>query len=333
MDISSKGLSLIKEFEGCRLTAYKDPAGVWTIGYGTTNADKSITGLTVGSGVKITQAQAEDFLRRGINAKYEPAVEKWNSKYGWTQSEFDALVSFTYNCGAGSLNQLLKNGNRTKSQIAEAILLYNKDITGKVLPGLTRRRKAERELFLSNSSPAPAPAPSPSGDISSKSVDELARDVIAGKYGNNDERVAILGSRYKEVQNRVNEIMHIQSASIDTLAAEVLADKYGIKEARKAALGDKYEAVQKRVNEILEEEKNKPKSLNGYTVGETYQIIAKKGLYLRPSIGFNNKPIKILPYGEVVNVLDITKSGSYTWLTVNGGVVCAKTPNGSVYVG
>jgi GH24 family phage-related lysozyme (muramidase) len=331
MNISSKGLDLIKSFEGCRLTAYKDPAGVWTIGYGTTNADKGITGLNVTSGVKITQAQAEDFLRRGINSKYEPSVEKWNSKYNWTQGEFDALVSFTYNCGPGSLNQLLKNGKRTKSQIAESLLLYNKDITGKTLPGLTRRRKAERELFLSNS-PAPKPIPS-NGDISKKSIEELANEVIAGKYGNNDERVAALGDRFSEVQKRVNEIMHIREASIEMLANEVLANKYGTGEARKAALGERYADVQKRVNEILEDKKNEPKSIDGFTVGEAYQVVAQKGLYLRPATNFNNKPIRILPYGEVVNVLDIIKSGGYIWLKVNGGVVCAKTPKGSIFVG
>ena len=330
MDISSKGLNLIKEFEGCRLTAYKDPVGVWTIGYGTTNADKSITGLTVGSGVKITQAQAEDFLRKGLNAKYEPAVEKWDSKYHWTQNEFDALVSFTYNCGAGSLNQLIKNGNRTKSQIADALLLYNK-AGGHVLPGLTRRRTAERELFLSKSeNPAPAPVAS---DISKKSIEELAIGVIEGKYGNNDERTALLGDRYAEVQKRVNEIMHIQGASIDTLAQEVLENKYGTDTARKKALGDRYADVQKRVNEILKEKEDTPKTEEGYTVGEIYQVIAAKGLYLRPNVGFNNKPIRILPCGETIKVEDIIKSDGYVWLKVNGGAVCAKTPNGNVYVG
>lgn len=329
MDISTKGLNLIKEFEGCRLTAYKDPVGVWTIGYGTTNADKSLTGLTITSGVKITQAQAEEFLRKGLNAKYEPAVEKWDNKYHWTQNEFDALVSFTYNCGAGSLNQLVKNGKRSKSEIAEALLLYNK-AGGSVLPGLTRRRKAERSLFLTVD---PAEPPVPSSDISKKSIDELAKDVIDGKYGNNEDRIAILGDKYAAVQARVNEIMHIQGASIETLAREVLENKYGTDAERKKALGKRYNDVQARVNEILREKEATPKSLGGYTVGEEYSITATKGLYLRSNTNFNNKPIKILPYGETLKVKDIAQSDGYIWIIVNGGVVCAKTPKGSVFVG
>ena len=62
MKISDKGLNLIKKFEGCRLTAYQDAVGVWTIGYGTTNADKAITGTTSCQGLKISQATADDWF-------------------------------------------------------------------------------------------------------------------------------------------------------------------------------------------------------------------------------------------------------------------------------
>lgn len=137
MKISQEGIHLIKTFEGCRLTAYKCPAGVWTIGYGHT------AGVTREQ--EITQGQAEDLLKADLG-KYENYVLQ-NVKFPMNQSQFDALVSFTYNCGQGNLKTLL--ANRTADQVANALLLYNKGGV-KVLTGLTRRRKAERELFLSN---------------------------------------------------------------------------------------------------------------------------------------------------------------------------------------
>lgn len=70
---------------------------------------------------------------------------KYNSKYKWNQNEIDALVSFAYNIG--SIDALTANGTRSRATIAAKMLQYNK-AGGKVLNGLTRRRKAERELFL-----------------------------------------------------------------------------------------------------------------------------------------------------------------------------------------
>lgn len=135
MKISNKGLELIKSFEGCHLESYKCPAGVWTIGYGHTKG--------VYQGMKITQKQAVSFLREDCN-KFEKNVNSFASTYNWTQNEFDALVSFAFNIG--SINQLTANGKRSKEQIAKSILLYNK-AGGKELAGLTRRRRAEYELF------------------------------------------------------------------------------------------------------------------------------------------------------------------------------------------
>ena len=137
MRISSKGVSLIKSFEGCRLKSYKCPAGVWTIGYGHT------------AGVKeddtITQAQADEYLRNDL-AKYEKYVLNYDAIYHFNQNQFDALVSFTYNCGAKNLKNLTQSGKRTIAQISEKLLLYNK-AGGVVLRGLQRRRAAEKELF------------------------------------------------------------------------------------------------------------------------------------------------------------------------------------------
>ena len=114
MKISDNGLNLIKKFEGCRLTAYQDAVGVWTIGYGTTNADRAITGTTICQGLKISQATADDWLRQSVDKKYGPKVDKY-SKYGWNQNEFDALVSFAYNIG--SIDGLTVSGSAQKRRL------------------------------------------------------------------------------------------------------------------------------------------------------------------------------------------------------------------------
>lgn len=137
MQTGQAGIDLIKQHEGCYLAAYKCPAGVWTIGYGHTGSD-------VKQGLTITQAKAEQLLRQDL-AKFERHVMLFDSKYHWTQNEFDALVSFAFN--VGNINQLTANKIRTKAQIAQAMLSYNK-ANGKVLAGLTKRRQAERQLFL-----------------------------------------------------------------------------------------------------------------------------------------------------------------------------------------
>lgn len=135
MKTSQKGIDLIKSFEGCVLNAYLCPSNVWTIGYGHT------TGVVQGQ--TITKAQAEEFLKKDL-VKYEGYVDKTGLMLN--QNQFDALVSFTYNCGSGNLKKLINN--RTLLEIADAMLLYNKS-KGKVLPGLIKRRQMERALFLS----------------------------------------------------------------------------------------------------------------------------------------------------------------------------------------
>ena len=142
--ISQNGINLIKEFEGCYLNAYQDSVGVWTIGYGITNADKDITGTTIYKGLKITQEQADKWLEDALNEIYVPKVIKYNSIYNWTQNELDALVSYCYNIG--NIKGLTDNGTRSKQEISDDFMNHNK-AGGKVLNGLTRRRKAEKELF------------------------------------------------------------------------------------------------------------------------------------------------------------------------------------------
>ena len=145
MQTSKKGIDLIKKYEGLYLHAYKCPAGVLTIGYGTTNADKEITCFTINSNTIITKEKAEELLKKSIKKKYEPLVNKYNDIYKFNQNEYDALISFCYNIG--SITQLTQKGKRTKKEIAAAMVKYN-HASGKVLKGLTRRREEERALFL-----------------------------------------------------------------------------------------------------------------------------------------------------------------------------------------
>jgi len=134
---SENGIALIKEFEGCRLTVYLDPIGVPTVGYGHT---KGITKAMVGK--KISQALADQYLREDLVAA-ENAVNKLGIDLNINQ--FSALVSFTFNCGAGNLKKLCTN--RNKVQIGNALMLYTK-ASGVELVGLVRRRKAEKTLYF-----------------------------------------------------------------------------------------------------------------------------------------------------------------------------------------
>jgi lysozyme len=147
MKIGNKGLRLIKEFEGCKLTSYKCPAGVWTIGIGSTRYSD---GSAVKQGQTLVNEEAALLLLSKTLTSYEHAVNA--IKVDLTQNEFDALVSLTYNIGAGNLAsstlvKMLKAGD-PKSEIAQQFLRWDK-ANGKPLAGLTRRRNAEAELFLS----------------------------------------------------------------------------------------------------------------------------------------------------------------------------------------
>ena len=146
MQTSDKGIALIKQFEGCKLTAYQDSVGVWTIGYGWT---KPVDGKPIRAGMTIKQETAERLLNTGL-VSYENDVSRL-VKVDLTQGQFDALVSFTYNLGARSLSTstLLRKLNAGDyAGAADEFLRWNK-AGGKVLNGLTRRREAERALFLS----------------------------------------------------------------------------------------------------------------------------------------------------------------------------------------
>lgn len=139
MQISNKGLELIKFYEGLELEAYKCAAGVWTIGYGWTHDVKE--------GDTITEERAEELLREGI-VQYENAVDDLVN-VPLEQHQFDALVSWVYNLGRANLasSTLLKKVNAQEyAEVPEQIKRWNK-AGGKVLEGLTKRRESEAKLW------------------------------------------------------------------------------------------------------------------------------------------------------------------------------------------
>ena len=178
--IGQAGLALIKQYEGCRLAAYRCAAGVWTIGYGHTAG--------VHSGMTITQAQADAYLRQDI-AKFEGYVN--NPAYvpitaNLNQNQFDALVSFAFNLGAGNLRKLCKG--RTAAQIARTMPNYNK-AAGKVLAGLKRRREAEQKLFNTPDTGTMASATTTMASTTTKNTEDYNMQTI--KKGSKGKSVKV----------------------------------------------------------------------------------------------------------------------------------------------
>ena len=141
MKISQEGLSLIKKFEGLRLRAYKCSANVLTIGYGHTGGVKETD--------KITLEEADSLLEKDI-AKFEEYVSD-NVIVKLNQSQFDALVAWTFNLGPGNLREstMLKRLNEADyASVPSEMKRWNK-AGGKTLDGLIRRRNAEALLFQS----------------------------------------------------------------------------------------------------------------------------------------------------------------------------------------
>ncbi len=137
---NKNGLLLIKSFEGLRLKAYKDAVGIWTIGYGTTRG--------VRPGQVITEAQAVQFLQEDLT-RFEKSINEV-VRSPINDNQFSALACFTYNVGPGAFRSstLLKKLNAGDIRGAADELLRWDKAGGRTLAGLTRRRKAERLLFL-----------------------------------------------------------------------------------------------------------------------------------------------------------------------------------------
>lgn len=140
MEYSKKGLELTESFEGCKLEAYKDVVGIWTIGYGH-------TGPEVIPGLVIDQATAERFLKIDINS----AISCVNSCVSApiTQGEFDALVDFVFNVGCSSFRRSTMLRMLNDGQYADAAKQFGlwAYASGKAVAGLLRRREAEAREF------------------------------------------------------------------------------------------------------------------------------------------------------------------------------------------
>lgn len=141
MHISEAGLDLIKRFEGLRLTAYKCQAGVWTVGYGSTNG--------VHEGLKITQEQAEERLRQ--DCRIAEACVNDAVTVPLRQGQFDALVSFTFNLGNSAFRRstLRRKVNAEDWEGAANEFMRWVYAGGKVSNGLMNRRIAEKAMFIS----------------------------------------------------------------------------------------------------------------------------------------------------------------------------------------
>jgi lysozyme len=139
--VNQATVDLIKRNEGCRLEAYQDSVSVWTIGYGHTGPD-------VSEGLRITQEQAEELLRKDLE-RFQDGID--DAIGGDTSdNQYGAMVSLAFNIGLGNLrhSSVLRLHNAgDKAGAADAFLLWNK-AGGRVLSGLDRRRQEERTLYL-----------------------------------------------------------------------------------------------------------------------------------------------------------------------------------------
>jgi lysozyme len=151
LNYSKSGLRLTEGFEGLRLQAYLDSAGVWTIGYGHTG--------DVYQGMQITQLQAEQFLLSDVQMAVHCVNQAVNVVLA--QNEFDALVDFVFNVGSGNFakSTLLRDLNAHNfADAAQQFLVWNK-AGGQVLAGLMLRRTAEAQLFQTPTVVTCVPAP------------------------------------------------------------------------------------------------------------------------------------------------------------------------------
>lgn len=181
---TQKARDLIKLFEGLRLRAYRDPVGKPTIGFGHTQG--------VRMGDVITEEQAYILLDLDMTPIIKK-LESYDSKYHWNENEFNALLSFAYNLGVGSIDQVTANGTRTKGEIASKMLLYY-NAGGKRLEGLARRRQKEHDLFIK---------PVTSNNITEQTtIGELVDLIYSGFFGNGEDRK---NNIYKLIQSFVNE--------------------------------------------------------------------------------------------------------------------------------
>ena len=231
--VSENGINLIKKWEGLYLKSYYDCVGVITIGWGITNADKSITGTSIHKGMTISRETAERWLRDSRNKKYLPKVLKYDGKYNFNQNQLDALVSFAYNIG--SIDQLTANGTRSIATIAKKILEYNK-AGGRYVKGLAERRRDEYNLFIK---PCSESMPSVSSSVSSTT---LVKQHYSGTYPVLPDRGYFKeGDGITTLTDYPTQIKRVQKLVNWALDINLTADgKYGAKTA------DAVEKLQKK---------------------------------------------------------------------------------------
>lgn len=152
MKISENGLKRIIAFEGIKLNAYQCPVGIWTIGVGHTGY---VDGAPVSRGMKITKSKAIELLREDVQC-FELYLNRQPFAARLTEGMFDALVSFVFNVGEGAfetstMRKLLCIGSAPKDVAKEFLKWVYGTVNGKKerLPGLVKRREAERRMFLS----------------------------------------------------------------------------------------------------------------------------------------------------------------------------------------
>lgn len=187
MKMSQAGLdNLLKKFEGCKLKAYKDPIGIWTIGYGHTSAAGE---PIVKEGLTITQAEAEEILRRDLG-RYEVPVAAL-VKVDLEQHQFDVLVDFAYNAGVGNLKSstLLKKVNAEDFDAVPKELMKWTKAAGKELPGLVRRRQAESAWWSAHQD---QPAAQPEHRVEPDPVP--VKSIVESKQANGAIVIGALGS-------------------------------------------------------------------------------------------------------------------------------------------
>lgn len=146
-------VDLIAQYEGYSATPYWDH-GQWSVGYGSYAGSRDRNNPP---NVTVSRSEARTMLQQQLG-KYEASVDKYDSTYNWTPAERQAMTSFAYNIG--SLDQVTANGTRSKEEVAQAMLLYNKS-SGKTVPGLVDRRNAEYAIFTGGEAPATPTAPPP----------------------------------------------------------------------------------------------------------------------------------------------------------------------------
>ena len=264
--VSESTLALIRRFEGLRLAAYQDSAGVWTIGYGTTqyrNGDK------VRPGDRITEDEADAILREQL-AECANAV-RLLVKVPLSPQQFDSLVSWTYNLGAGALREstLLKRLNTGDYAGAANEMLRWVNAGGRPIEGLRRRREAERALFLSGvqppaeapASPAQAPVPQPAPEqtpepapqpLPSKPMAPVLAALLPSLIGMIPDLAKLFGSGTAVSNRNIAAAEKVASVVVEATQAANLQDAVERMSSDPSARTQAAEAVQARWYELAE---------------------------------------------------------------------------------